>query len=82
MFTVGPLVVAAAGYLLPSVSAATPHFEASSFVGETVSAVYPPPSPSNTGAAFASFFPDATVVGFAGPTPSASRPALPLNHPY
>lgn len=74
MFAVGPLVVAAAGCILPSVSAA--HFEASSFIGETVSAVYPPPSPSNTGAAYASFFPDASVVGFAGPTPSTSLSTL------
>lgn len=43
---------------------------ASAFAGLSTSAVFPPPSAVSSEAAVSSFFPDATVVGFAGPTPS------------
>src|ERR1700722_8064998 len=56
---------------------------ASSYAGSTSTAVYPPPG--STGTSEDSYFPDASEVGFAGPTPSmffiaivASRPDVTL----
>ena len=46
-------------------------FAASSFAGATSSAVFPVPNATNAASQYDSFFPDATAVGFAGPTPSA-----------
>ena len=43
---------------------------ASDFAGSTTSAIFPPPGAVETESALDSFFPDATEVGFAGPTPS------------
>jgi hypothetical protein len=41
---------------------------ASSYVGSTVVDSYPPPGATNT--AVDTYFPDASQVGYAGPTPS------------
>jgi hypothetical protein len=51
---------------LPFCSAET----ASSYAGSTVVASYPPAGASNT--AIDSYFPDASQVGYPGPTPSQS----------
>lgn len=68
---------------LTAISAFLPHvsairwferaaFQASSFAGETVGAVFPVPNATNAASEFDSFFPAPSVVGFAGPTPSMS----------
>ncbi|KAH8112806.1 phosphoglycerate mutase-like protein [Phellopilus nigrolimitatus] len=49
-------------------------FKASAFAGSTTSAVFPLPNATNAGSAFNSFFPAASVVGFAGPTPTGDEP--------
>ncbi|KAI5121930.1 hypothetical protein M0805_000259 [Coniferiporia weirii] len=51
----------------------TSSFQASSFAGETSSAVFPVPNATNAASSLDSFFPDATVVGFAGPTPTGDE---------
>ena len=43
---------------------------ASEFAGSTSTAVFPPPGAISSEASLSSFFPDASEVGFAGPTPS------------
>ncbi|KAI5121934.1 hypothetical protein M0805_000263 [Coniferiporia weirii] len=48
-------------------------FEAASFAGVTSSAVFPVPNATNAVSSLASFFPDASVVGFAGPTPTGDE---------
>ena len=45
-------------------------FRASSFAGATTSAVFPVPNATNAASIYDSFFPEASIVGFAGPTPS------------
>ncbi|EJD01856.1 phosphoglycerate mutase-like protein [Fomitiporia mediterranea MF3/22] len=50
--------------------------QASSFVGATTSAVFPVPNATNAASAFDSFFPEASVVGFAGPTPTGDEAEL------
>ncbi len=57
---------------------ATPKAAASNFVGSTTSFVFPPPSPTNAGSAFLTFFPDASEVGF--PRPHAQYVPLILNN--
>ncbi|KAI5121929.1 hypothetical protein M0805_000258 [Coniferiporia weirii] len=54
-----------------SVSASS--FSASSFAGETSSAIFPVPDATNAASSLNSFFPDAAVVGFAGPTPTGDE---------
>ncbi|KAL5514623.1 hypothetical protein ACEPAG_1939 [Sanghuangporus baumii] len=51
-------------------------FAASSFAGETTSAVLPVPNATNAAPVFDSFFPDASAVGFAGPTPTGDEAEL------
>ena len=48
---------------------ATAAGSASTFAGSTVSAVFPPPGATDT--SLETYFPDASQVGHAGPTPSA-----------
>jgi hypothetical protein len=48
----------------------------STFAGSTSTAVYPPPG--STGEADEAYFPDASQVGYAGPTPS--MPTATVNH--
>ncbi|KAI5121931.1 hypothetical protein M0805_000260 [Coniferiporia weirii] len=74
------LTVALAGFLTPVSAlywlrprASVSSFSASSFAGETSSAVFPVPNATNAASSLDSFFPDATVVGFAGPTPTGDE---------
>ncbi|KAG2055004.1 phosphoglycerate mutase-like protein [Suillus hirtellus] len=46
---------------------------ASSYAGSTVADSYPPPGATNT--AVDTYFPDASQVGYAGPTPTGAEPA-------
>ncbi|KAG1893282.1 histidine phosphatase superfamily [Suillus fuscotomentosus] len=46
---------------------------ASSYAGSTVADSYPPPGATNT--AVDAYFPDASQVGYAGPTPTGAEPA-------
>ncbi|KAG1789629.1 histidine phosphatase superfamily [Suillus plorans] len=46
---------------------------ASSYAGSTVADSYPPPGATNT--AVDTYFPDASRVGYAGPTPTGAEPA-------
>ena len=55
---------------------ATAAGSASTFAGSTVSAVFPPPGATDT--SLETYFPDASQVGHAGPTPSASALSLSL----
>lgn len=55
--------------LVPYVFALVNRNSASSFAGSTSTAVFPPPNATITSTG--TFFPDASEVGFAGPTPSA-----------
>ena len=57
-----------AAVALPTTTAAG---SASTFAGSTVSAVFPPPNATDT--SIDTFFPDASQVGHAGPTPSTSQ---------
>ena len=45
-------------------------YEASSFVGVSTSAIFPVPNATNAASEYDSYFPDATQVGYPGPTPS------------
>ncbi|EJD00233.1 phosphoglycerate mutase-like protein [Fomitiporia mediterranea MF3/22] len=51
-------------------------FQASSFAGATTSAVFPVPNATNAASQFDSFFPEASAVGFAGPTPTGDEAEL------
>ncbi|KAL5520875.1 hypothetical protein ACEPAF_2878 [Sanghuangporus sanghuang] len=50
--------------------------KASSFAGATISAIFPVPNATNAASDLDSFFPDASVVGFAGPTPTGDEAEL------
>lgn len=50
------------------VTIAQHHGSASSFAGSTSTALFPPPNATVT--ATDTFFPEGSLVGFAGPTPS------------
>ena len=45
-------------------------YEASSFVGVSTSAIFRVPNATNAASEYDSYFPDATQVGYPGPTPS------------